>query len=466
LSVPKVIEHDWPSLPELSLIYLAVAPVSLFVLHALGAYRPILNQRSSRIVLTGLVAPLPGLSLMGVLLFSFHSGYGNRLFTFSFIVLSGSLLGAYRLVLGSVCTSRARRGQGVQNKLLIGSRRCLSRVIEQLPAFGNGYRVYGYLDLSDEGAAPCPVPAQAPASPASGLGVGNGIESAKRLGSVGSLGDLLISKPIHEVVAVVSAEPGEPQGWSNAVVACCDELGVPLSIVPYDIVFREKKALRLMRPSEEFPLAGMVLKPVYAGAEALFAKRIFDFAAASILLVLLSPVLALVALAIKLFEPKQPVIYPWRVIGQNGAPFTSYKFRTMVPNADALKAQLLDRNEMKGPVFKITDDPRVTPVGRFLRKFSLDELPQLWSVVKGDMSLVGPRPAGPQELKRYEFWHKRKLSIKPGITCLWQVNGRNAVNDFDEWVRMDIEYIDHWSFWLDLKILVRTAWVVVAGTGK
>jgi lipopolysaccharide/colanic/teichoic acid biosynthesis glycosyltransferase len=479
LSVPQIIERDWPRLSELSLIYLAVAPPSLFVLDALGAYRPILNQRSSRIVLTGLVAPLPGLSLMGLLLFSFHSGYGNRLFIFSFIVLSGLLLGAYRLIMRSVCSSRAHRGYGVQNKLFIGSKRCLSRVIEQLPAFGNGYRIYGYLDLGGDGAVPCPVPGQAPASAAFGPNGGNGSGpeseiscgqggrgSVKRLGSVGSLGDLLISEPIHEVVAVVSAEAGEPQGWSNAVVSCCDQLGVTLSIVPYDIVFREKKALRLVRPSEEFPLAGMVLKPAYAGAEALFAKRIFDFAAASILLVLLSPVLALVALAIKLLEPKQPVIYPWRVIGQNGEPFTSYKFRTMVPNADALKAQLLDRNEMKGPVFKITDDPRVTPVGRVLRKFSLDELPQLWSVVKGDMSLVGPRPAGPHELKRYEFWHKRKLSIRPGMTCLWQVKGRNAVNDFDEWVRMDIEYIEHWSFWLDLKILLRTAWVVVAGTGK
>jgi len=292
------------------------------------------------------------------------------------------------------------------------------------------------------------------------------MESVKRLGSVGSLGDLLISQPIHEVVAVVSGEPGEPPGWSKAVVSCCDQLGVTLSIVPFDIVFREKKALRLVRHSEEFPLAGMVLKPVYAGAEALFVKRLFDFAVASILLVLLSPVMALIALAIKLSEPRQPVLYPWRVVGQNGEPLRSFKFRTMVPNADELKAGLLDRNEMKGPVFKITDDPRVTPVGRFLRKFSLDELPQLWTVVKGDLSLVGPRPAGPHELKRYEFWHKRKLSIKPGMTCLWQVNGRNAVNDFDDWVRMDIEYIENWSFWLDLKILFRTAWVVVAGTGK
>jgi lipopolysaccharide/colanic/teichoic acid biosynthesis glycosyltransferase len=479
VGAPKAFEHPWPGAQQLIPIYLMVAPVSLFALEALGACRPILDQGRGRIILTCLLAPLPGLCMMALVFFGLHTTYGNRLFAFSFVVLSGVLLAAYRLVLRSVCTSRARRGHGVQNKLLIGSRSCLARVIEQLRASGAGHRLYGYLDLSGDGAVPCPVPAQDPANPAFGPNGGNGsrpeseiscgqggIGSVKRLGSVGSLGDLLMSQPIHEVVAVVSAEPGEPQGWSKAVVSCCDQLGVTLSIVPYDIVFREKEALRLMRPSEEFPLAGMVLKPVYAGAEALFVKRMFDFAAASILLLLLSPLLALIALAIKLSEPRQPVLYPWRVIGQNGEPLKSYKFRTMVPNADALKAQLMDRNEMKGPVFKITDDPRVTPVGRFLRKFSLDELPQLWTVVKGDLSLVGPRPAGPQELKRYEFWHKRKLSIKPGMTCLWQVSGRNAVNDFDDWVRMDIEYIENWSFWLDLKILFRTAWVVVAGTGK
>jgi lipopolysaccharide/colanic/teichoic acid biosynthesis glycosyltransferase len=137
----------------------------------------------------------------------------------------------------------------------------------------------------------------------------------------------------------------------------------------------------------------------------------------------------------------------------------------MISEADAVKAELVEQNEMTGPVFKMKEDPRVTPLGKFLRKYSLNELPQLWSVLKGDMSLVGPRPAFRHELQRYEFWHKRKLSIQPGITCLWQVNGRNKINDFDDWVRMDLEYIDNWSLWLDLKILFRTAKTVIAGTG-
>jgi len=481
LSVSAVTEHSRPALEELIFIYLAVAPASLFVLDALGAYRPIRAQRWRRILLAGMAAPLPGLSLMATVVFGLHSGFGNRLFTFSYVLISSLLLAAYRLLLLAYSIQKERQGYGLQNRLLICSRRCLPRMIQQLSAFSDGFRLCGYLDLDDLEPVPSVVPSltQSEVNSASAAAEGNGscpydgsshgpsgMGSTKRLGSVGSLGDILISKPIHEVVAAVSAEPGEPQGWCNAVVSCCDQLGMTLNIVPYDIVFREQKALRLVRPREDSPLAGMVLEPAYAEAEKLFAKRIFDFTAASILFGLLSPVMGLITLVIKLSEPKLPAIYRWRVIGQNGEPFTSYKFRTMVQNADALKAGLMDRNEMTGPVFKITNDPRVTPVGRILRKFSLDELPQILSVILGDMSLVGPRPAGPHELKRYEFWHKRKLSIKPGITCLWQVNGRNNVNDFDDWVRMDLEYIDNWSFWLDLKILFQTGWAVIAGTGK
>jgi exopolysaccharide biosynthesis polyprenyl glycosylphosphotransferase len=197
----------------------------------------------------------------------------------------------------------------------------------------------------------------------------------------------------------------------------------------------------------------------------LYLKRLIDILVSSILLIILLPVFLLIALVMKLTS-EGPVLYEWNVMGFNKKPFRSWKFRTMVINADEMKEKLMDLNEMKGPVFKIKNDPRITRVGKFLRKFSLDELPQLWSVFKGDMSLVGPRPAFPHELFRFESYHRRKLSVKPGITCLWQINGRNDVSDFDEWVRMDLEYIDNWSIWLDFKILVKTVGVVLRGTGK
>jgi exopolysaccharide biosynthesis polyprenyl glycosylphosphotransferase len=196
----------------------------------------------------------------------------------------------------------------------------------------------------------------------------------------------------------------------------------------------------------------------------LLVKRLADVVFASLMLLVLAPLLGLIALIIKLGD-RGPVFYTWKVVGQNKKNFTGYKFRTMVTDADMLKEKLEAQNEMKGVVFKIKHDPRITAIGRLLRKFSLDELPQLWSVLKGDMSLVGPRPPLESELRRFESWHRRKLSVKPGLTCLWQVSGRSTITDFDEWVRLDLAYIDNWSLWLDFKILLKTIPVVLTGRG-
>lgn len=193
-------------------------------------------------------------------------------------------------------------------------------------------------------------------------------------------------------------------------------------------------------------------------------KRWMDVVLAAAGLVVLWPVFLVAALLVKLSSPG-PVIYRWPAVGLRGRVFISYKFRTMVANADALKPALLPYNEMRGPVFKIRDDPRVTRMGRWLRRFSIDELPQLWSVVKGDMSLVGPRPPFPEEFAQFEGWQRAKLAVKPGITCLWQVRGRNEIRDFDEWAAMDLEYIRNWSLWLDLKILLKTIPAVLGGRG-
>ncbi len=189
-------------------------------------------------------------------------------------------------------------------------------------------------------------------------------------------------------------------------------------------------------------------------------KRAIDIAAASAALLILSPLVPVVALAIKLTSPG-PVFYRWPVVGQGGRPLTAYKFRTMVAGADAMKRELLLHNESSGPVFKMRRDPRVTPVGRILRKFSLDEIPQLWSVLKGDLSLVGPRPVLVAEWEHFTDWQRRKLDAKPGMICLWHIRGQPR--DFDEWVRMDLEYIEDWSLWLDLKVLVGAAVYVLTG---
>ena len=194
-------------------------------------------------------------------------------------------------------------------------------------------------------------------------------------------------------------------------------------------------------------------------------KRSLDIILSILLLVLLAPIFLIISIVLKITS-SAPVYYFWDVIGKDGIPFTGYKFRTMLIDAEEIKEVLHDSNEMIGPVFKIKNDPRITKVGKYLRKYSLDELPQLWSVLKGDMSLVGPRPAGTNEWIHYEEWQKRKLSVIPGMTCLWQVSGRNNISNFNEWVKLDLEYVDNWTLWLDIKILFKTIPAVLKGTGQ
>jgi len=194
-------------------------------------------------------------------------------------------------------------------------------------------------------------------------------------------------------------------------------------------------------------------------------KQVFDIVGAAVLLVVTIPLFFLAAMLIKVTSPG-PVFFRQKRAGLNGKPFNMFKFRSMVTNAEQLKHELAALNEMSGPVFKVTNDPRVTRVGRILRKTSIDEIPQLFNVLLGDMSLVGPRPLPVDEVKRFDdLAHRRRLSVKPGMTCLWQVSGRNKVSDFKEWVRLDLEYIDHWSLWLDIKILWWTIPVVLFGRG-
>jgi len=197
----------------------------------------------------------------------------------------------------------------------------------------------------------------------------------------------------------------------------------------------------------------------------LAGKRLFDLCVAGPLLVVLSPLFLILALVVKLTS-RGPVFYRWQVVGKGGRPFTGYKFRSMCLNADLLKPQLEPLNEMRGPVFKLTKDPRVTTLGVWMRRHSLDELPQLYSVFKGDMSLVGPRPPLVSEYVRFSEFQKQKLAVKPGITCLWQVSGRNDIKDFDEWVKLDLDYIHRWTPMLDVKILFKTASEVFVGSGK
>lgn len=441
-------------LGEVVWIPLVTVPVTLMVVRLLGGYRPLLEQSRTRVMLTSVVAPLIGLSLVTLVLITVRNQSTSRALIFSFTLLSSAALLTCRYAIRSYKHRRLLAGHYASNVVIIApepARRWLSRHFAHSVS-QNLYRLYGYLEIP--GGSPVDREENGPNRDDAGQPV--------RLGDVDGLGDLLIHRPIHEVVVVQT--PGS-ESWLKGVIEQCEYFRVTVRMVPEALLSWQSRELQLLFGGGPLGLPEIVLRPRHLDDGALFVKRLFDIVGSATLLLLLSPVFLLIAIAIKLTTPKLPVFYPWRVIGYKGRPFTGYKFTTMRQDADDRKADLMHLNEMSGPVFKIKEDPRITPLGRLLRKFSLNELPQLWSVLKGDMSLVGPRPAGPQELARYDLWHKRKLCVQPGITCLWQVSGRNKINNFDDWVRMDFEYIDSWSLWLDMRILVRTALTVLRGSG-
>jgi len=254
-----------------------------------------------------------------------------------------------------------------------------------------------------------------------------------------------------------------------------DAAGAPFPIDSYlDIAEQAGKTSKIMLNINEhhhsscdftrladFPL--VVLHPVTLDPDQILIKRLIDIAGALVGLLLNALLFPFVSLAIKLDSPG-PIFFSQQRVGENGRLFSLYKYRTMCVDAEEKKKELADQNELNGAVFKITDDPRVTRVGRILRKLSLDELPQFWNVLKGEMSLVGTRPPTPGEVVEYRLWHYRRLSVKPGLTGMWQVSGRNLITDFDQIVALDTKYIDQWSLWLDFKIILKT--VIVLGSGK
>lgn len=256
----------------------------------------------------------------------------------------------------------------------------------------------------------------------------------------------------------VAVEP-EELAQIQSLLWTAEAMGIPVTIMP-DLYPGWISQARLSHAGGHTCL---VYRRVPESRSAILVKSLIDRVGAAVGLTLAAPVMLLCALLIKL-ESSGPVLFRQTRSGENGKPFRLIKFRTMCVDAERKKARLRERNEMSGPVFKIKEDPRVTRLGRILRKYSIDELPQLINVLRGEMSLVGPRPPIPHEVEGFQVWQRRKLSVKPGLTCLWQINGRNEV-DFDEWMQLDLKYIDNWSLWEDARIIVKTIPAVLKGSG-
>jgi exopolysaccharide biosynthesis polyprenyl glycosylphosphotransferase len=280
---------------------------------------------------------------------------------------------------------------------------------------------------------------------------------AELLGRAGDLETVLRARVVDEVY-LASTEPAHAPAV-QAAIQTCERFGVPFALpaCAYRVV-RAQAANEKAVEDGYVHYLGTSPKPVQHAL-----KRALDILVSGAALVALGPLLVGIALAIKLTSPGG-VLYRQERVGLRGRRFKMLKFRSMVVDAEARLAELAARNEQTGPVFKMTHDPRVTRIGRFIRKFSIDELPQLVNVLRGDMSLVGPRPPIPGEVARYEAWQLRRLSVRPGLTCVWQVSGRNAIA-FEDWMMLDLRYIDHWTLANDIALIARTVPVVLTGRG-
>jgi exopolysaccharide biosynthesis polyprenyl glycosylphosphotransferase len=371
----------------------------------------------------------------------FHIEMASPPFLIVYLLMSTGMLVCSRLALRLVLAQARIHGRNSRNVLIVGTSRRAIEFAGKLQASPQlGYRVIGFADRQWDGIDHFGQ---------TGHSLACDLEGLPAFLRANVVDEVVIALPIRSFHAIASE-----------VAALCEEQGIILR-VPSNIF-----NLKLSHSGSE-ELEGHSSITHYTGtAEGwpVVAKRVLDFCLALIALIVISPAFALVAAIIKMTSPG-PIFFKQKRIGQNKRKFMIYKFRSMAVDAEAKMQQLEHLNELSGPVFKIKHDPRITPVGKFLRKTSIDELPQLINVLKGDMSLVGPRPMSIRDFELFsEDWHRRRFSVRPGITCLWQVNGRNSV-PFEKWMELDMQYIDKWSLWLDLKILAKTIPAVLKGSG-
>jgi len=344
---------------------------------------------------------------------------------------------AGRVARGALLARAYRQGRGVRNVVVVGATPAGKMVMQNVGAcLGRGYSLCGFVD--EYGEAP------------------RRFGRFAKLGAVADLGRLLDE---HAVDELIIALPAASHARIADIVAHCGRQGVAVKLVP------DLFDLRLSRVRLDNVVGIPIIDVRAEGSDVVRAalKRALDLAVAALALAVAAPIIAAAALAVRLDSPG-PILFRQERLGKDGRPFTILKFRSMRSDAERQLALLRDQNEAAGPIFKMRRDPRVTRVGRVLRKLSVDELPQLWNVLRGDMSLVGPRPPLAHEVARYEDWHVRRLEATPGITCLWGVSGRSKL-DFDEMAMLDIYYIDNWSLGLDLRILLRTALTLLRPSG-
>ncbi len=429
--------YEVPLFAEFQTLLFAIIPVWILLLKACGSYNSMRDKGFGQIFWAVFEASLVAILAFSTAAFLFQFEHLTRPLVLSFFAIAASLLSLEKLLVLQCLRNVRLKGLNFRVVLIVGSGprgQRFAEIIESHPEWGQ--RILGFIDEEEM--------------------LGRSVGAARVIGTFSDLGRILEEQVVDEVVFIM------PRKWLSRLeeyVQVCEKIGVKATIA-VDF-FDTAIAKPVIKDMEGWPLLTFDTTP--QDYFSLSLKRVLDLVGSAVGLILLAPLFLLIGAIIKLSAPG-PVFFRQVRCGVNGRTFEILKFRTMVVDAEKKLADLQQLNELEGPVFKIRNDPRITTIGRLLRKTSLDELPQLINVLKGDMSLVGPRPPIPSEVERYERWQRRRLSMRPGITCIHEVVARNN-KDFNVWMRMDLEYIDNWYFGLDLKILVRTILAVVKGTG-
>lgn len=391
---------------------------------------------------------LLGMILVSIGMYIMHIYGVSRLLMGIFLILNISLLALSKFIVFITLERLRVDGFNTRRVLIVGSKERAKEVIRVIEKYkASGYRVAGCFDVEENL-------------------VGQTVENGhKVIGLVRDLEDYLRQNIVDELIF---AMPLKKIQNGDRYLALAEDMGIKVRIIPdwelHYLMYRPHVAS--IQFESFFGVYNMSFQSTPRNEGQLLLKVVFGYLTALVLTLLLLPIFAAIAFAIKQAS-KGPVFFTQERLGLNGRKFQLYKFRTMVNNAEEIRKEIEDKNEMDGPVFKIKNDPRIIPgVGHFLRKTSLDELPQLFNVLKGEMCLVGPRPPIPQEVDEYSVWHRRRLSMKPGMTCLWQIAPNRNDLSFDEWMKLDLKYIDTWSLFNDIKILFLTARAVATRSGR
>ncbi|MBA3009842.1 MAG: sugar transferase [Proteobacteria bacterium] len=434
--------------PNYYIVLLAIIIIWYISFNWFGIYRSFREHPFSWFFVNIVKACLAGLLVLNICLFMFHIRDMSRLLLGIFFVLNVSCLVAFKWGVMMVLQRIRAHGFNTRNVLIVGTRVRAESLIKSIDEDKEGgYHILGCFDTD-----PSKV----------GTAVINGY---KVLGTMDMLRAYLEENVVDELIFAMPLRKIED---ADKYIVMAESMGVRVRIIPdwqlhYLAYAPDVASIRI---SEFSGVQTLTLQSTPLNEGMLMIKAILDYGLAFIFVLVFLPVFILISLAILIVSPG-PVLYRQERLGRNGRRFNVLKFRTMVMDADKRLDELRDMNEADGPAFKIKNDPRIIPwVGTFLRKVSLDELPQLFNVLKGDMSLVGPRPPIPGEVDEYEIWQRRRLSMKPGLTCFWQIAPRRNELSFDEWMKLDLEYIDKWSLQLDFLLLLKTAGAVLTGSGR